>query len=590
MSTCFAWHAIVLHMTDPPRETTAKVRPSRDGAREAELRTRRGVNTGGRLDATTGRPSPSHPVPQQLPRLGFRARVRKLLNRYVPAREVLFLGPGPIMSRRFSPRRQIAIGLTGTLVAVWLLGASVDVVVRHYVADRMGRELARLRATTQADAAEFARLARVAGDLAKRHAQFRAAANDSVALGGDLARLAYLLEHANAPGGSDDLVTRVSNAVAALAQAHGRQASLSIELAVTQNEAPPPAAAPPADGQARPADGQSLLAVDRPAEASQAVAAAEPGWTPDWRADPAPGWAPDWAQELQQRLADQKTTIVREHAGQVSALADAAQAEAARQAADTARQAAETARATAVAARELEVTRFNAETEASRQVVADLTARTRESIQQVEAVITSTGLNLNHLAPVHLPDSHDDPARPRGGPFVPWTNPPPDHTSLQLGPGEGLPDIDRLQALTGLLQRMPLSIPVDRIVVSSPYGYRLDPFTGAPSMHEGIDLEGAAGTPILATAPGVVTFSGTRPAYGGLVEIKHGSGLMTRYSHLERELVQAGDHVALHQEIGLMGTTGRSTGVHLYYEVWVNGVTQNPANFMKGKSHVLEPK
>ena len=131
--------------------------------------------------------------------------------------------------------------------------------------------------------------------------------------------------------------------------------------------------------------------------------------------------------------------------------------------------------------------------------------------------------------------------------------------------------------------------PVEKIVVSSPFGYRLDPFTGAPSMHEGIDLEGPLGTPIMATAPGVVTFAGTRPAYGGLVEVNHGSGLMTRYSHLERELVQVGDHVALHQEIGLMGSTGRSTGSHLYYEVWVNGATQNPANFMKGKSHVLEP-
>jgi murein DD-endopeptidase MepM/ murein hydrolase activator NlpD len=135
---------------------------------------------------------------------------------------------------------------------------------------------------------------------------------------------------------------------------------------------------------------------------------------------------------------------------------------------------------------------------------------------------------------------------------------------------------------------MPLSTPVERVVVSSPFGYRLDPFTRAPSMHEGIDLEGPMGTPIMATAPGVVTFAGTRAAYGGLVEVRHGFGFMTRYSHLEQALVRVGDHVALHQEIGLMGTTGRSTGVHLYYEVWVNGVTRNPAYFMKGNSHVLE--
>jgi murein DD-endopeptidase MepM/ murein hydrolase activator NlpD len=314
-----------------------------------------------------------------------------------------------------------------------------------------------------------------------------------------------------------------------------------------------------------------------------------PGWVPGWKQGRAPGWVPDWAQELQQRLVDQQAAIEWEHAGRVSALADAAQDQAAREQAETARAAAEAARAGAVAARDQEVTRFNADTEASHQAVAQLTARTRASIAAVETIITSTGLDLSHLAPVRLPEIRDDPARARGGPFVPWTNQSPDHATLQLGPGEGLPDVDRLQALTRLLQRMPLSTPVEKIVVSSPFGYRLDPFTSAPSMHEGIDLEGPMGTPIMATAPGVVTFSGTRTAYGGLVEIKHGDGLMTRYSHLERELVQVGDHVALHQEIGLMGTTGRSTGSHLYYEVWVNGVTQNPANFMKGKSHVLQP-
>ena len=542
---------------------------------DADLRY--GVNTG-------------QPIPHQTLRRRLAARVDRLLDRYVPPREVLLLGPGPILARRFSRQRQIAIAMTAALAAIWLVGASIDVVLRHYAASRMGRELARLRATTQADAADRARLAWLAGDLAGRHVQFRAAAGEAAALGGDLARLDYLLEHPDPPGRNGDLPSRVSSAVVTLAQAHGRQAALSVELAVTQGQAPPAAAdRPPTD--------QAWLAVDRRAGPAQPVASPQPdsvpdlapGSVPDWKQGRAPGWVPDWAQALQQRLLDQQAAIEWEHAGRVSALADAAQHEAAREQAETARAAAEAARAGAVAARDQDVTRFNADTAASHQAVAQLTARTRASIAAVETIITSTGLDLNHLAPVRLPENHDDPARARGGPFVPWTNQPPDHATLQLGPGEGLPDIDRLQALTRVLQRMPLSTPVEKIVVSSPFGYRLDPFTGAPSVHEGIDLEGPLGTPIMAAAPGVVTFSGTRPAYGGLVEIKHGDGLMTRYSHLERELVQVGDHVALHQEIGLMGTTGRSTGSHLYYEVWVNGVTQNPANFMKGKSHVLEP-
>jgi len=564
-------------MTDPPRETPAKVRPGRSGARRVDMRAGLSIDADGRYGANSG-----HPTPQQTLRRRLVARVGKLLDRYVPPREVLLLGPGPILARRFSRQRQIAIAMTAALAAIWLVGASIDVVLRHYAASKMGRELARLRATAQADAADRARLAWLAGDLARRHAQLSAAANETAALGGDLAKLAYLLEHPDPPGHNDNLPSRVSSAVVTLADAHGRQAALSAELATTQGQAPPAAAD-------RPPDGQAWLAVDRNAGPAQPVALAGPDWVPNWMQDRAPGWVPDWAQELQQRLLDQQAAIEREHAGRISALADVAQDEAARVQAEKARAAAETARAEAVAARDQEVTRFNADTEASHRVVAQLTARTRASIAAVENIITSTGLDISHLAPMHLPENHDDPARARGGPFVPWTNQSPDHATLQLGPGEGLPNIDRLQALTRVLQRMPLSTPVEKIVVSSPFGYRLDPFTGAPSMHEGIDLEGPLGTPVMATAPGVVTFAGTRPAYGGLVEINHGSGLMTRYSHLERELVQVGDHVALHQEIGLMGTTGRSTGVHLYYEVWVNGVTQNPANFMKGKSHVLEP-
>jgi len=568
-------------MTDPPRETFAKVWPSRNGARSADLRAGLSIDANGRYGMNL-----PEPTPQGTPYGRLAAHVAGMLDRYVPPREVLLLGPGPISSRRFSRRRQLAIALAATLAGIWLVGASIDNVVRHCIAYKMAAELARLRATTQADAAERAQLARLAGDLAGRHAQFRAAASQTAALGGDLANLAYLLEHADPPGHGDDLPTRVSGAVVTLAQAHGRQAALSAELATTQDQALSQAPQAAAD---HPAEGQAWLAVDRRADPSQQVALARSDWAPNWTPDRTPGWVPDWARDLQQRLLDQQAAIEREHAARVSALADAAQNEAARMQAEAARTAAEAARARAVAAREQEVTRFNADTEASRQALAQLTARTRASIEAVENIITSTGLDINHLAPLHLSDNRNDPARGRGGPFVPWTNQSPDHVTLQLEPGDGFPDIDRLQALTRVLQRMPLSRPVDKIAVSSPFGYRLDPFTGAPSMHEGIDLEGPLGTPVMATAPGVVTFSGMRAAYGGLVEIKHGDGLMTRYSHLERELVQVGDHVALHQEIGLMGSTGRSTGSHLYYEVWVNGVTQNPANFMKGKAHVLEP-
>ncbi len=141
------------------------------------------------------------------------------------------------------------------------------------------------------------------------------------------------------------------------------------------------------------------------------------------------------------------------------------------------------------------------------------------------------------------------------------------------------------------LADMAASVPFERPTsaqTTSGFGFRFDPFNGRPALHQGQDFAAPLNTPIHATAPGVVSFTGVRSGYGNTVEIDHGRGFKTRFAHLNAIAVQPGQAVAIGQRIGAMGTTGRSTGVHLHYEVWVNGRPQNPARFLKAGETLVQ--
>ena len=116
---------------------------------------------------------------------------------------------------------------------------------------------------------------------------------------------------------------------------------------------------------------------------------------------------------------------------------------------------------------------------------------------------------------------------------------------------------------------------------SSNFGWRIDPFTGQKSFHEGIDFPSESGTPIVAAASGKVIAAEVHPQYGKMIEIDHGNGLVTRYAHASTLLVKEGDLVVRGQQIARVGTTGRSTGPHLHFEVRLNGAPQNPARFLQ---------
>jgi murein DD-endopeptidase MepM/ murein hydrolase activator NlpD len=127
---------------------------------------------------------------------------------------------------------------------------------------------------------------------------------------------------------------------------------------------------------------------------------------------------------------------------------------------------------------------------------------------------------------------------------------------------------------------IPTMMPVKGPYNSSSFGRRLDPFNGEWAMHEGIDFIADMGSPIVAAASGVVIFSGFHPQYGYMIDIDHGNDLVTRYAHTSKLLVKEGDIVQRGRKIGEVGSTGRSTGPHLHFEVRFRGAAQNPAKFL----------
>jgi murein DD-endopeptidase MepM/ murein hydrolase activator NlpD len=150
---------------------------------------------------------------------------------------------------------------------------------------------------------------------------------------------------------------------------------------------------------------------------------------------------------------------------------------------------------------------------------------------------------------------------------------------------------EQLSALENLLLDRKLNAavtpsgwPVDGGWISSGFGVRADPFNGHQAVHEGVDIASRMGSPVLAVAEGVVTYSGEKAGYGLLVEITHESGLVTRYAHTSATLVKVGDRVKKGQEIALVGTSGRSTGPHLHFEVVRNGVPVNPMRYLQQAS------
>ncbi|WP_177203892.1 M23 family metallopeptidase [Sphingobium sp. AP50] len=147
--------------------------------------------------------------------------------------------------------------------------------------------------------------------------------------------------------------------------------------------------------------------------------------------------------------------------------------------------------------------------------------------------------------------------------------------------------LQRLDGNAKTAAYIPSGRPVEKLSLTSNFGVRSDPFNRSARMHKGIDIPGPIGTPIHATADGIISRAGWASGYGNLVQISHGSGMETRYGHMSKLLVAENSYVKRGQIIGLMGSTGRSTGSHLHYEVRVDGAAINPLPFVAGPDYLV---
>ena len=238
------------------------------------------------------------------------------------------------------------------------------------------------------------------------------------------------------------------------------------------------------------------------------------------------------------------------------------------------------ARLTATPAQTLAALR---ETEASLVSAADLSARAQ--LKDMDATFRATGLDARPymaeanapagLSPLELRDARVLAARLDVD------------APLARQVQRTARDLIAAHALDAAAAALPLATPVDDPVRSSPFGTRTDPFTHVSAFHPGQDFSGHYGQPIHVTAPGVVSFVGQRTGYGNCVEVDHGHGFKTRYGHLEAFAAGVGQTVKTGDVIGRMGSTGRSTGVHLHYEVWASGRLLDPAPFLKAGAPAL---
>ena len=151
-----------------------------------------------------------------------------------------------------------------------------------------------------------------------------------------------------------------------------------------------------------------------------------------------------------------------------------------------------------------------------------------------------------------------------------------DDRSDKLGALESLLMEDRLKK-----KMVPSVMPIDAKWYSSGFGFRIDPFSGRRVFHEGVDFMAEVGTPVVAAAGGVVVYSDRHPEYGNMIDVDHGNDFVTRYAHASKRLVKVGQVVVRGQKIAEVGSTGRSTGPHLHFEVRHRGLPQNPSRFLK---------
>ncbi len=241
-------------------------------------------------------------------------------------------------------------------------------------------------------------------------------------------------------------------------------------------------------------------------------------------------------------------------------------------------------------------------------LVTAIRERTDKKIAYFEDIIDMTGLDsgklehmatsgaaknngdISNVAPTEpliedtaKKDGHNNHSENQGGPFIPY-----DTASFNDSDRELLANVDRLVLLHDIVEKLPLNQPIADAQMTGPFGKRVDPINGRWAIHPGLDLAGPMDAHIYSASSGKVISAGHKIAYGNMVDIDHGFGIVTRYAHMSKILVHEGDIVHKGQQIGVQGSTGRSTGPHLHFEVRINDRPVNPVKFLQAGEYVLE--
>ena len=210
--------------------------------------------------------------------------------------------------------------------------------------------------------------------------------------------------------------------------------------------------------------------------------------------------------------------------------------------------------------------------------VDGVAARVKQRTQKIAAILNRLGQKV----PPPRTAAGDGAV---GGPLV-ALSPNSDPASFRAGVALITGEIEHFGALRRVALRLPLTQPIPGAPITSRFGVRIDPFLGTPAMHTGIDFRAPIGYPARATADGTVTIASYNGGYGNMVEVDHGNGITTRYGHLSKILVKVGQVVSKGTVLGRTGSTGRSTGPHLHYEVRVDGDAIDPMRYIKAGTEI----
>jgi murein DD-endopeptidase MepM/ murein hydrolase activator NlpD len=215
-------------------------------------------------------------------------------------------------------------------------------------------------------------------------------------------------------------------------------------------------------------------------------------------------------------------------------------------------------------------------------LLAEATQDVNKETVRLARALKATGINTNTLT------SRISAGRTGASQLPPELTAEVTDDTFGAGVAEAATAMGKLRDVVNSLNAVPLISPTELGNVSSGFGSRIDPFNEQTAFHSGIDFSGPKGSDVRATAPGVVVFAGARGDYGNTVEVDHGYGIRTRYGHLSKIVAQLGSPVDKGTVIGRLGSTGRSTGPHVHYEVWYDDAVRDPGRFIKAGHDVLK--